>query len=83
MYSFFSLDVEGLEFEILKTIPFDKLDIHVMSVEFKHNPQGKEELLRYVESKGYKMVNEVHAEHNWANDFIFVKQYPKAKHKKL
>ena len=26
---YFSLDVEGLEFEVLKTIPFDKIDITV------------------------------------------------------
>lgn len=31
---YFSLDVEGLELEILKTIDFNKFDIKVLSVEF-------------------------------------------------
>ena len=31
-----SLDVEGSEFPILKTIPFDKVDIKVLDVEVNH-----------------------------------------------
>jgi len=32
---FFSLDIEGLELDVLKTIPFDKVDIRVFLVEVK------------------------------------------------
>ena len=32
---FFSLDIEGLELDVLKTIPFDKVDIKVFLVEVK------------------------------------------------
>merc|ERR1719460_1874786 len=33
---YFSLDVEGSEFPILKTIPFDKVDIKVLDIEVNH-----------------------------------------------
>ena len=39
---YLSLDVEGLELEVLNTIPFDKVDIRVMTVEFSHGVLGKE-----------------------------------------
>ena len=32
---YFSLDVEGPELEILQTIPFDKMAIDVISIEYK------------------------------------------------
>ena len=70
---YFSLDVEGVELEVLKTIPFDKVDIRVMTVEFSHGTLGKEVLRNFVESKGYKTVTEVTHPGNLANDFVFVK----------
>ena len=36
---YLSLDVEGLELPILKTIPFDKLQIKMLSVEYNHQGQ--------------------------------------------
>jgi hypothetical protein len=37
---FFSLDVEGDELKILKTIPFDKINIKMLTVEYLHGPGG-------------------------------------------
>lgn len=52
---YFSLDVEGNELDVLKTIPFDKVDIKVMSVEILHGP-GKKALKKFLASKGYKEI---------------------------
>uniref|UniRef100_T1ITI3 Methyltransferase FkbM domain-containing protein n=1 Tax=Strigamia maritima TaxID=126957 RepID=T1ITI3_STRMM len=71
---YFSLDVEGNEMEVLRAIPFDLLDIRVMSVEWTHVPEGKNYLRHYVESKGYVMIREVTAKNRLANDFIFAKR---------
>ncbi|XP_071440088.1 uncharacterized protein [Hetaerina americana] len=71
---YFSLDVEGSELDVLKTIPFEKVDIQTLSVEFIHGPLGKEALRDWMESKGYRVVAQV-THPNWlANDFIFVKE---------
>lgn len=70
---YFSLDVEGAELEVLKTIPWSKVDIKVLSVEFIHGPQGKDALEDYMKSLGYRVVETVIHSNNLANDFIFVK----------
>lgn len=71
---YFSLDVEGHELEVLKTIPFDKVDIRTLSVEFIHGKDGKEVLRNYMENLGYVVDSEV-THPNWlANDFIFKKE---------
>lgn len=71
---YFSLDVEGAELEILKTIDFNKFDISTLSVEFIHDIEGKVAIREYMTSKGYFVLTEV-THPNWlANDFIFVKQ---------
>jgi len=54
----FVLDIEGAEFHVLKSIPWDKVDIEVMSIETNligmALPGGSQESLReYVESVGY------------------------------
>jgi len=71
---YFSLDVEGLELEILKTIPFDKVFIKTVSVEFLESgdKKGQRQLLKFMESKGYIMVQEIRKPKGLANDFIFV-----------
>ena len=71
---YFSLDVEGSELQVLKTIPFDKLDIKVLTVEFAHTKEGKEELLQFMVSKGYSAVMEVLHPKHLATDNVFVKE---------
>ena len=68
---YFSLDVEGAELGVLKTIPFDVIDIRVLTVEFSHTLEGKKELKEYMEGLGYWTLMEIH---KLADDFIFVKR---------
>ena len=57
--SIHSLDVEGSEFQILKTIPFDKVDIKVIDVEVNHAgeifPGSFQDINQYLNSKGYAL----------------------------
>ena len=57
---YFSLDVEGFELDILKTIPFDRLDITMLSVEYVHGRAGKEAYKQFMTSKGYSMYKDIH-----------------------
>ncbi|KAK4328384.1 hypothetical protein Pmani_001212 [Petrolisthes manimaculis] len=70
---YFSLDVEGSELNVLRTIPWDKVNIKTMSVEFIHGVEGKEALKKYVMDQGYKVYSEVTNKGGLANDFIFYK----------
>jgi hypothetical protein len=74
---YFSLDVEGMELPILRTIPFDLIDISVVNVEYNHGPEGSQAYVDFMESKGYR----VHKRLNFynrityigGNDYVFVK----------
>ena len=66
---YFSLDVEGSELQVLKTIPFDRVDIKVLTVEFVHSAGGK----KFMSQKGYLSVTEVLHPAGLANDIVFVK----------
>ncbi|CAL4136854.1 unnamed protein product, partial [Meganyctiphanes norvegica] len=52
---YFSLDIEGDELEVLKSIPWDKVNIKTISIEFNHFPNGKEVFTQYLESQGYDL----------------------------
>ncbi|XP_045107887.1 uncharacterized protein LOC123502728 isoform X1 [Portunus trituberculatus] len=71
---YFSLDVEGAEMGVLKTIPWDKVDIKTLSVEFIHGGEGKDALKKYMEGLGYRVFSEVTHPGWLANDFIFAKK---------
>ncbi|XP_076050463.1 protein Star-like [Oratosquilla oratoria] len=71
---YFSLDIEGFELEVLRTIPWEKVDIQTLSVEFIHGKEGKDTLKEYMATKGYSVYSEVTNPHYLANDFIFVKR---------
>ena len=70
---YLSLDVEGLELEVLQTIPFDQVTISVLTVEFKHGATGKEGLLDFMDDKGYSIVGQITRSDGLANDLIFVR----------
>ncbi|CAG0887685.1 unnamed protein product, partial [Darwinula stevensoni] len=55
---FFSLDVEGLELKVLKTLPFHRIQFHVIEVEYIFTDEGKEALRDFLLSLGYKLENE-------------------------
>ncbi|XP_068965378.1 uncharacterized protein [Bombus flavifrons] len=71
--NYFSLDIEGHELQVLKTIPFDMINIETLSVEFSHVEEGKKELIGFMESKGYYVYSMVIRSDNLAHDIIFVK----------
>ncbi|XP_050523899.1 uncharacterized protein LOC126895745 [Daktulosphaira vitifoliae] len=70
---YFSLDVEGSELNVLKTIPFEKIDIKTLSVEFFHVKEGDDGVRKFLEDKGYIVTGKVTREDRLANDYIFAK----------
>ena len=75
---YFSLDVEGVEMPVLRTIPWNKFDIRVMSVEYGHGPNGKTPYLEFMKRVGgYALYADIHVSNYekalFVEDFIFVK----------
>ncbi|XP_023321595.1 uncharacterized protein LOC111696271 [Eurytemora carolleeae] len=58
--NYLSLDIEGAEFQVLKSIPWNKVDIEVLTVETNHAgqifPGSQEELRQYMKEKGYVLA---------------------------
>ena len=69
----YSLDVEGSEFPILKTIPFDKVDIKVIDVEVNHAgtvfPGSFRDIDDYLKLQGYQLHSIIENQ-----DAIYVKK---------
>ena len=69
---YFSLDIEGAEFPVLKTIDFDKVDIRVISIEVTKLDSifdGRLTQLKYLMKRnGYEFYKEV------KEDYIYVKK---------
>ena len=69
---YLSLDIEGSEFPVLKTIDFDKIDIKVISVEntkLGNIFEGTDTHLRYhLQRNGYKLYQTV------GEDVVYVKK---------
>ena len=63
---YFSLDVEGAEMAVLRTIPWKKLDIRALSVEVAHS--DKRLIKRFMVKQGYRVLARLRA------DMIFVKE---------
>jgi len=59
-----SLDIEGAEYAVLKTIPWDKVDIQSLTVETHMLgmifPGDREEFIGYMESVGYRHIKDAH-----------------------
>lgn len=71
---FFSLDVEGEELNVLQTIPFDKLTIKMLAVEYAHQPGGWRQLQKFMEKKGYETLLRMHRDDGGVDDLIFIKK---------
>ncbi|CAL4174775.1 unnamed protein product, partial [Meganyctiphanes norvegica] len=67
---YFSLDVEGDELPILKTIPWDKLNIKTLSVESLSKTKTKQ-ILKYMNDRGYKLYIEFSHYMGHDHDLIF------------
>ncbi|XP_064087954.1 protein Star-like isoform X2 [Macrobrachium nipponense] len=63
-----SLDVEGAELQVLKTLPWNKVTIHVVCVEYKHVPEGGASLTSFLQERGYALHSTV------GDDLIFVRK---------
>ncbi|XP_066957776.1 protein Star-like [Macrobrachium rosenbergii] len=53
-----NLDIEGFEFKVLKTIPFDKIKLGIMIVEHLNIPEPKAELVKFMTDLGYAKIHE-------------------------
>ena len=58
-----SLDIEGAEFEVFKTLPWDKVDIEVILVELSHAGKlfegTREDVHEYLKEKGYTYLGTI------------------------
>ncbi|ODM89315.1 Protein Star [Orchesella cincta] len=66
---YFSVDVDGPELNILKTIPFDKISIKVISVEINKGDQS--EITKLLEGHGYKMMK--YTKEDYTHDAVYMK----------
>jgi hypothetical protein len=64
--NYLSLDIEGGEFQVLQTIPWNKVDIEVISIESHflgiRTPGSVEDLTAYMKDKGYVHIPGAHKE---------------------
>ena len=71
--NYFSLDVEGSEFQILKTIPFQDVDIKVLDIEIDRAgtifPGTYEDISKYLDTHGYDFHSQI-----TKYDAVFVKK---------
>lgn len=73
---FLTLDVEGEELNVLKTIPFEKLTIKMITVEYMHVPLGMKAIRSFMEKKGYETLLTMQSGLGGMKDIIFQrKQY--------
>ncbi|XP_059482337.1 uncharacterized protein LOC132200691 [Neocloeon triangulifer] len=63
---FFSLDVEGHEFDILQTIDFKKFEFDILVVEFAHNGPNIKLMAPFMDRNGYYL------HHSAPTDFYFL-----------
>ncbi|XP_042858653.1 protein Star-like [Penaeus japonicus] len=64
----FTLDIEGDELKVLKTIPWDKIQVRLLEVEVAHVPEGHQAVKDFMESVGYTFLKE------WKINYIFAKK---------
>jgi len=74
---FFSLDVEGFELPVLRTIPFDKIKIRTFAIEFIHGAGGAPAYKDFMNKMGYKFEQELHHSDDiielYVEDLVFSK----------
>ena len=70
---FLSLDVEGDEAKVLRTIPYEKVDIKMMTVEYIHGQGGAGSIRDFMKENGYKDLIQLSRRDYLANDVILRK----------
>ena len=72
-----SLDVEGLELDIMKTIPFERIQIDTLSLEYINGKGGKKAYMEFMEQQGHVMYKEINHRRKIidlsVHDLIFVR----------
>ncbi|XP_018010969.1 uncharacterized protein LOC108668294 [Hyalella azteca] len=63
---YMSLDVEGVELKVLKSIPWDDVKIRVITIEIFLLPEGPEALRTFMEGKGFKFIKQLN------QDYLFI-----------
>ena len=63
---YLSLDIEGAELPVLRTIPFDKIDVRTLSVEVAHSDRSA--IRKLLREKGFRVLRDL------KTDIIFVKK---------
>jgi hypothetical protein len=73
---YLSLDVEGWELPILRTVDFNVIDISVITVEIKHGKGGGAAYTDFLENNGFKYHSHLHFHQQelnlGGNDYVFV-----------
>ena len=71
---YFSLDIEGAEYEVLRNIPWDKVDIRALSVETQFAGEvgtgSREDIIQLLTDLGYTHLDTI------SRDDVFVKLEP-------
>lgn len=71
---FFSLDVEGGELEVLKSIDWDKVSIYLFGIELDNQNPTKDEAVRdLLREKGFEYRHRLHNDEYWENPLYFRK----------
>lgn len=59
---YMNLDVEGMEFEILKSFPFNKYKFGILSIEHNYQEPKRTEIKNLLEKNGYKLEKEINTD---------------------
>jgi hypothetical protein len=73
---YLSIDIEGVELEVLKTFPFDKYKFGCISLEHNYEEPRRTQIKNLLKSKGYTYIKQVEAD-DW-----FMLEKPNDKNKK-
>ena len=64
---FFSLNAEGNELQVLKTLPFHRIEFKVIQVRHPYEDEGKKSLKEFLLSLAYKLLHDELGEFVFAN----------------
>ena len=56
---YFNLDIEGMEYEILKSFPFEKYKFGILSIEHNYQEPKRTNIRKLLEANGYKLEKQV------------------------
>ena len=69
---FFSLDVQGAELDILKTINFNRLNIRTLTVDYEHVDGGRDAIRKFLVSRGMTLYKTIVYDRIYTRDLFFL-----------